>query len=180
MLPGDWACPGCGDHQFARNTECRKCGTSNPGDGGGCGACGGGCGGGGAWAGGGKGWNSGASGGEDTMVCSAHGKKRSAGNLMDDGNGGVCCSPSSQCNVGGGAGDWSSGKGGGAAWSAGGGGCGWSAGGGGGGGGGPDMKPGDWACPGCGDHQFARNTECRKCGTGNPSGGKGGARFSPY
>lgn len=24
-LPGDWLCPGCGDGNFARNTECRKC-----------------------------------------------------------------------------------------------------------------------------------------------------------
>ena len=28
FLPGDWKCPKCGDHQFAKNTECRKCGAS--------------------------------------------------------------------------------------------------------------------------------------------------------
>ncbi|CAK0832312.1 unnamed protein product, partial [Prorocentrum cordatum] len=28
--------------------------------------------------------------------------------------------------------------------------------------------------PGCGDLQFARNTQCRKCGTPNPVGGGGG------
>lgn len=28
--PGDWDCPQCGDHQFARNRECRKCGAPNP------------------------------------------------------------------------------------------------------------------------------------------------------
>jgi len=33
--PGDWNCPGCGDHQFARNTECRKCGGPRPAGGGG-------------------------------------------------------------------------------------------------------------------------------------------------
>lgn len=31
------------------------------------------------------------------------------------------------------------------------------------------MKPGDWSCPGCRDHQFARNLHCRKCGTPNPN-----------
>lgn len=30
MLPGDWNCPGCGDHQFARNRVCRYCGTAKP------------------------------------------------------------------------------------------------------------------------------------------------------
>jgi len=30
MLPGDWTCPGCGDHQFARNRVCRFCGASRP------------------------------------------------------------------------------------------------------------------------------------------------------
>jgi len=47
-------------------------------------------------------------------------------------------------------------------------------GGGGGGGGGKGMKAGDWMCPGCNDLQFARNTECRKCGTANPGSGGGG------
>jgi len=28
--PGDWFCPGCSDHQFAKNTVCRRCGTPNP------------------------------------------------------------------------------------------------------------------------------------------------------
>jgi len=30
MMPGDWTCPACGDHQFARNLQCRKCGADNP------------------------------------------------------------------------------------------------------------------------------------------------------
>merc|ERR1711974_402480 len=30
------------------------------------------------------------------------------------------------------------------------------------------LKEGDWACPGCYDHQFAKNTACRKCATPNP------------
>lgn len=29
-------------------------------------------------------------------------------------------------------------------------------------------KPGDWMCPSCGDLQFARNAECRKCATPKP------------
>ena len=28
--PGDWNCPSCDDHQFARNTKCRKCGEPKP------------------------------------------------------------------------------------------------------------------------------------------------------
>lgn len=30
MLPGDWNCPSCGDHQFARNRTCRHCGAMKP------------------------------------------------------------------------------------------------------------------------------------------------------
>merc|ERR1711972_807825 len=28
---GDWICPKCTDHQFAKNQNCRRCGTPNPG-----------------------------------------------------------------------------------------------------------------------------------------------------
>lgn len=31
-----------------------------------------------------------------------------------------------------------------------------------------EFKHGDWSCPSCGDHQFQKNTHCRKCGTGKP------------
>jgi len=27
---GDWLCPSCGDHQFSRNSSCRKCGAAKP------------------------------------------------------------------------------------------------------------------------------------------------------
>lgn len=40
-----------------------------------------------------------------------------------------------------------------------------------------EMKPGDWVCPNCGDHQFAKNTSCRSCGWHPgawPMGGAGG------
>eukprot|EP00930_Biecheleria_cincta_P022185 TRINITY_DN1623_c0_g1_i1.p1 TRINITY_DN1623_c0_g1~~TRINITY_DN1623_c0_g1_i1.p1 ORF type:complete len:865 (-),score=163.25 TRINITY_DN1623_c0_g1_i1:176-2740(-) len=33
----------------------------------------------------------------------------------------------------------------------------------------PQMKPGDWTCPACGDHNFARNQACRKCFHSNAS-----------
>lgn len=45
------------------------------------------------------------------------------------------------------------------------------------------MQAGDWTCPGCQDHQFARNSQCRRCNTPKPldaMGGKGDTRFSPY
>jgi len=29
-MKGDWNCPSCGDLNFARNKQCRKCGTPNP------------------------------------------------------------------------------------------------------------------------------------------------------
>merc|ERR1719444_655017 len=55
----------------------------------------------------------------------------------------------------------------------------------GGGGGNSDMRPGDWTCPNCQDHVFAKNDACRKCGTPKPAsaqsfggqagGGGGGA-----
>eukprot|EP00930_Biecheleria_cincta_P069120 TRINITY_DN568_c0_g1_i2.p1 TRINITY_DN568_c0_g1~~TRINITY_DN568_c0_g1_i2.p1 ORF type:complete len:685 (-),score=101.09 TRINITY_DN568_c0_g1_i2:173-2227(-) len=28
VMPGDWKCSACGEHNFARNTQCRKCATS--------------------------------------------------------------------------------------------------------------------------------------------------------
>merc|ERR1740121_906317 len=35
-------------------------------------------------------------------------------------------------------------------------------------GGGQKFRDGDWKCPSCGDHQFARNDKCRKCETPKP------------
>merc|ERR1719436_1088404 len=48
--PGDWICPNCGDLVFARRTECKMCGTPNPGGPGMALGGGGGAGGGGAAA----------------------------------------------------------------------------------------------------------------------------------
>jgi len=218
MMPGDWTCPGCNDHQFARNQECRKCGTPNPdgGAGGGKGgnngmmnqmnnmdqiqqnmmnmmyqqgaAAGSGAGAGWAanamagWAAAGAGGGCGGCGGGfgaggDNLICSMHGKKRTHANLIEDGMGGRRCSPGFECRTGNegslfgfqkggcGAGNYQQGdthqqRAGGA----------------------KGMMPGDWNCPGCGDHQFSRNKECRKCSTPNPNpgfdGGKG--RYAPY
>eukprot|EP00439_Symbiodinium_sp_Y106_P021914 s4774_g2.t1 len=88
---GDWMCSQCGDHQFARNTTCRKCG--NPRDGG-------------------------ARGGGGGRMPAVQPPTAHRG----------------------------------------------------------DFKEGDWICSECGDHQFARNETCRKCGAPRPatSDGLGG------
>merc|ERR1719491_2730034 len=42
-------------------------------------------------------------------------------------------------------------------------------------GGSPNMRPGDWTCPNCQDHVFAKNDACRRCGTPkSAAGGCGG------
>merc|ERR1719434_531590 len=33
MMPGDWMCPRCNDHVFARNSQCRRCGSGKDGTG---------------------------------------------------------------------------------------------------------------------------------------------------
>ena len=43
----------------------------------------------------------------------------------------------------------------------------------------PTWRDGDWSCPSCKDHQFAKNEKCRQCGSANPTsaakkGGKDG------
>ena len=44
-------------------------------------------------------------------------------------------------------------------------------------GGGKEPRPGDWKCPSCGSNNFARRTECFKCGTRKPAeGGAGGGK----
>jgi hypothetical protein len=32
-----------------------------------------------------------------------------------------------------------------------------------------EMRPGDWACSGCGEHNFARRDTCRRCNAPKPS-----------
>jgi len=147
MKPGDWLCPSCGDHQFARNMTCRKCGAANPSGGGG--------GGGGEWQammgammgamGGGAAAGMGGNMKPGDWLCSQCGDHQYARNATCR----KCGAPSP--SAGGGAG-----------------GCagmgmmmGMMSG---------NMKPGDWICQGCGDHQFAKNETCRKCGAPKPEG----------
>jgi len=147
LKPGDWLCPECGDHQFCRNTTCRKCGAPNPNP---------------------AGMKKAdfiaqkkaerAARGETStdVVCSVHGKSRSVQNMIEDGAGGWMCNRISQCRL---TGEFHPMAGRGGPRDA------------------PEMKPGDWVCPGCGDHQFCRNSECRKCGTPNPNPGSGKGDF---
>merc|ERR1712217_206618 len=78
-------------------------------------------------------------------ICSIHGKKRTAKNLVQDGRGGVKCTPQDPCRSGALPGQ---------------------------------VIDGDWICEQCGDHQFARNKECRKCGAPKPVGGRR-SQFAP-
>ncbi|CAK0807904.1 unnamed protein product [Prorocentrum cordatum] len=151
-LPGDWNCPACGDYQFARNTHCRRCGSLKPPDAGltgavavqpavgvltrglearpgdwSCPQCG--------------------------MhvfarhqVCPKCGTKKPENADM----------PVVQENQEAAPGGFVGGEG----WQATADGNDW-------------LPPGDWLCPSCGDHQFARNIPCRKCGAARPLGGGG-------
>lgn len=92
VLSGDWYCPGCNDHQFARNTECRKCGQPNPNNGGVGNNVGG------AWPLEQKMVGDVAP-GEPTMACALHGTTRGVMSLTSDGLGGVRCKPGMECNA---------------------------------------------------------------------------------
>mmetsp|Transcript_4910 Transcript_4910/g.9924 ORF Transcript_4910/g.9924 Transcript_4910/m.9924 type:complete len:197 (+) Transcript_4910:84-674(+) len=39
-----------------------------------------------------------------------------------------------------------------------------------------EQRAGDWECPSCGDYNFARNTECRKCGAPKPRSNRDDSR----
>merc|ERR1711957_802752 len=121
MKPGDWACTSCGDHQFAKNLNCRKCNAPKSNANGGM-------------MGGNMGGNMG--GGMGAMMMQAM--------MQAMGQGGM--SPMMGAAAGG-----------------------------------ANMRPGDWNCAKCGDHQFAKNMACRKCdapkqpgNVGVPMGGQGG------
>jgi len=116
MKPGDWRCPGCGDHQFAKNSECRKCGTPKPSQSFGMKA---------------GDWNCPNC---QDLQFAKNNECRKCGTANPDPEG-----TKAALEAGLAAGF-----------------------------GGIMEKPGDWYCPGCADLQFARNQECRKCGTANP------------
>merc|ERR1712217_835279 len=98
-------------------------------------------------------------GGAGQSMCSVHNRRRTMQNLVDDGMGGFCCTPQTQCRVDGAPGAAPE-----------------------------NMRNGDWLCPKCGDHQFARNSMCRKCGAEKPmqdltgflSAPADSARAAPY
>mmetsp|Transcript_113470 Transcript_113470/g.206441 ORF Transcript_113470/g.206441 Transcript_113470/m.206441 type:complete len:582 (-) Transcript_113470:261-2006(-) len=142
MMPGDWNCPNCGDHNFARNSFCRSCGTANPVT------------------------NpiileEAATSSIDpseidnfltTNNIAEHACAIFRGlapqlqkRVIEAGSFKVCRNPTAVLMSRMGKaqrGQLQAAK----------------------------MMPGDWACPNCGDHNFARNLVCRACGTPNPAG----------
>lgn len=180
--PGDWYCPSCNDLQFARNTNCRQCGTEKPDD------VGGPVGGGaivGGMVGGGstpraEDWTCPACG---DLVFGKNAACRMCGTPRPGGGGkGGGGKASVGGKSGGKEGDWTCSNCGDlvfarnascrmcgtskpAAASN-----------------GQMMKDGDWICPNCGDLVFARNDNCRKCGsprTGGYGKGKGASAYAP-
>lgn len=161
MKPGDWFCSGCGDLNFAKNMQCRKCGTPHPehaqawtgNHGGGMGTGGtpaamatmammasGGCGSGNLKPG--------------DWICQACGDLQFAKNTSCR----KCGAPSPA--IGGGGHPTMSAMG---------------AMGGMSGGSHPNFRPGDWMCPNCSNHVYARNPSCPKCSTPKPEGAEAAA-----
>jgi len=107
---------------------------------------------------------------ERNMSCRKCGAAKPAGGAMMGGMGGGCMGGMGGCMRGMGMGMGGCGGLGGMVGMAGGRGC---MGGGmgcvGGGMGGVMKRPDDWVCPQCGDLQFARNAQCRKCGGDKPA-----------
>jgi len=172
---GDWMCPACGDHQFARNSSCRQCGGPKPPDAYGAMKGGGGAGGGASPYGGkdgGKGGMANPAGGVATVpdltqtvpatpeeveqflaMCQVEEHASEMFRKMDSRgqrlviNRGMMSGArdptaafigrlkSVNNIIRGGA----------------------------------VLSPGDWLCPGCGDTQFSRNTSCRRCGIEKPN-----------
>eukprot|EP00403_Amphidinium_massartii_P012836 CAMPEP_0178425040 /NCGR_PEP_ID=MMETSP0689_2-20121128/28519_1 /TAXON_ID=160604 /ORGANISM="Amphidinium massartii, Strain CS-259" /LENGTH=457 /DNA_ID=CAMNT_0020046693 /DNA_START=92 /DNA_END=1466 /DNA_ORIENTATION=+ len=153
--PGDWICPSCRDLQFARNSECRRCGepkpenpepATNPALAAMAGMAGMGL----PFAACGKGKGKGAMPGDwicpscQDLQFARNTHCRQCGTEKPEGAEAIGAGMGGMMLPGG---KGMCGKG---------------------------LKPGDWHCESCGDLQFARNTECRRCGAPNPSssGGK--------
>ncbi|CAE6945473.1 RANBP2 [Symbiodinium natans] len=137
MRPGDWICTACGDHVFAKNTSCRKCGTPRPN--GVVTAL--------AGAAGAAGRTSSAARDGDwnckmcgdlqfarNATCRRCGTEKPADAGLTPAVATAPASPYAARVPGG------------------------------------DLRPGDWMCPRCGDHVFARNEHCRRCGQTRPTG----------
>ncbi|CAE8674136.1 unnamed protein product, partial [Polarella glacialis] len=132
MRPGDWTCPSCNDHVFAKNDECRRCRTQRP-------------------EGAASVPGSVASRAPAQVARDGDWNCRGCGDLQFARNG-TCrrCGQEKPSDAGlspavatapvavQGAKS--------------------------------DLRPGDWVCPRCNDHVFARNDNCRRCQTGRPSG----------
>jgi len=213
MRPGDWVCPRCNDHVFAKNDSCRRCSTPRPAGTQATSSVQSG-----HYAKPDWGSSSGMFSGHQSSLppsaaasygggCSGHMTRAGdwfcpsckdlqfARNVVCRRCGTPCPSPGGGCQpqmglgamaYGGGGGGYSAPAygGGGAAYGGGGaayggsgaayggGGAAYGGGGGaaygGGGGGGLEMRPGDWVCPHCHDHVFAKNDACRRCSTPRP------------
>lgn len=176
VRPGDWICPRCSDLVFAKNDACRRCNTSRPTGSG--------------MPGGANGYGSKTMdwGGPPAVAEAAYGgDPRAPKGELTSGNAQVSrpgdwicpscgdlqfarntsCRRCGQLNPGAGeAGSQLTPHGGsnerhiGSTFPA--------------GGGGTDMRPGDWLCPRCNDHVFAKNNACRRCSTPRPSTDGGG------
>mmetsp|Transcript_12441 Transcript_12441/g.26928 ORF Transcript_12441/g.26928 Transcript_12441/m.26928 type:complete len:378 (-) Transcript_12441:166-1299(-) len=135
MRPGDWICPSCGDHVFAKNANCRKCGTARP---------------------------------NDVLTNMAGAGRNGTGSVAREGDwnckscGDLQFARNTTCRRCGAAKPEDAGllpavatapaapyaaRAPGA-----------------------DLRPGDWRCPRCNDHVFARNENCRRCGQARPTG----------
>jgi len=156
---GDWNCSVCGDHQFARNTSCRKCGAPKDEGAGDFGAAGQAIQPPQMMSKGGKGNNSAQNFSPGDWCCSACGDHQFARNTVCRrcGNGKHAPPPA---QYGQGKGMMGGAMGGAMPITAG------------------AMKPGDWICPACSDHQFSRNSMCRRCGEPRPQSVDGGAMMN--
>mmetsp|Transcript_51045 Transcript_51045/g.148173 ORF Transcript_51045/g.148173 Transcript_51045/m.148173 type:complete len:486 (+) Transcript_51045:117-1574(+) len=141
--PGDWTCPSCGDLQFAKNMSCRRCGMANPSPGASL-----------------KALQEGLATTQEFMQKPGDWTCPQCGDLVFARNTHCrkCMTANPNSMVTGGVFSMLMGNLGGAG----------APGGKGAGCGNPTPRTGDWFCPNCHDLQFARNLQCKRCGTPNP------------
>jgi len=176
--PGDWICPNCSDLVFAKNDHCRRCQTPKPALGGPPAT--------GSYDMGGYGYapvqdvsypSKGSSNNQSQKpgdwICSSCGDLQFARNTSCRRCGAPAPSPGAMAGGGYAMGGYGGGMDGSMGGGMGGGMGGCGMGGGMGRGGPPNMRPGDWECPNCNDHVFAKNDACRRCNTPRPAPGYG-------